>query len=271
MRVAGFCILLFGAALARADVLLLSENHSPALLALAEGVSNALGTPVRQVHSEELVGEDDLVILAGDATVKNWRGKQKSVVVWTRREAIEANISKIQSAIYSEPPVQRQLDLARLLFKDARLALILSDEAPDWVSREIGLLQGDDFTVFAWKPEDSLNRTLKEALAEHDVLLGTLDRGVYNPSTIKNILITAYRQNIPLVGPHQAYIRAGAIATTYSSLADTVKRLVEIIESDVLPPPGYNPYFSVIVNEQVARSLDIVLPADISEITSQLQ
>lgn len=271
MRAAGFFILLFSAVIARADILLLSENHSPALLALTEGLSAALGKPVRQVHAEHQVKEDDLVVLAGDAAVRNWSGKQKNIAVWTKREAIEANESRIQSAVFSEPPLQRQLDLTRLLFPEARVALMVSEEAPVWVTSEINHLQGDDFTVFAKKPEDSLNRVLKETLAEHDVLLGTVDSGIYNPSTIKNILITAYRQNIPLIGPHQAYIRAGSIATTYSSLADTVKRLVEIIEAETLPKPGYNPYFSVTVNEQVARSLDIVLPADTAELTSLLR
>lgn len=271
MRIAGFFILLFSVTLVRAEVLLLSENHSPALLALTEGVAAALGKPVRQVHSQSQIKEKDLVIIAGDGMVRSWNGHQKSIAVWSRREAIEANRGNIQSAVFSEPPLQRQLDLTRLLFPGARVAMMVSDEVPTWVADEISQLQGDDFEVFSNKPEESLNRTLNAALARNDVLLGTLDKGVYNPSTIKNILITAYRQNIPLIGPHQAYIRAGAIATTYSSLADTVKRLVELIEADLLPPPGYNPYFSVTVNEQVARSLDILLPSDTAELTSQLR
>ncbi|MEK9711247.1 MAG: hypothetical protein VW258_01660, partial [Thalassolituus sp.] len=146
------------------------------------------------------------------------------------------------------------------LFPDARVSVLYSEKAPAWLKSEIQALPDEKVARFQMSTDEGLNYALRDAFADSDVLLGVADNGVYSPATIKNILISAYRQNIPLIGPHQAYIRAGAIATTYSSVADTARRLTELLQVPLLSPPASNPYFSVLFNEQVARSLNIRLP-----------
>ena len=90
---------------------------------------------------------------------------------------------------------------------------------------------------------------------------------------IKNILITAYRQNKPLIGPSSAYIKAGALATTYSDIDDVAHRLSEMLltglKKHVWPEADYNPYFKVRYNQQVGRSLNLLLP-DAESLASQL-
>lgn len=269
MRFVGFSVLLFSVAISRADVVVLSEVHSPALQQLVIKLSDALTEPVLYRQNAANLSSDDVVILVGDATVRKWQGSQSSIAIWTSREAILANTQRLSTAIFSEPPLQRQLDLARAVFPDERVSILLSESAPEWLKQEVSVLSGADYTLFEQRGTQSLNQILRQALAEQDVLLGTADPAIFNASTIKNILITAYRQSIPLVGPKQAYIRAGAIVTTYSSLDDTVARLVDMLQSESLPPPAYNPYFSVLKNKQVARSLGITLPAEIGSLLTK--
>ncbi len=269
MRLVGFVVLLLSMAISHADVVVLSEAHSPALQQLVVRLSDALAKPVSLRQEASELSADDIVILAGDGAVTGWRGKQHSIAVWARREAILANVDRLSSGIFSEPPLQRQLDLARAAFPGDQISVLMSDSAPEWLRQEASVLSGENYSLVEKRANQSLNHVLRQALAKHDVILGTADPAVFNASTIKNILITAYRQNIPLVGPHQAYIRAGAIVTTYSSLDDTVARLVDLLSADSLPPPAHNPYFSVLKNEQVARSLDITLPDNIDTLLNK--
>lgn len=271
-------LLLFGQA--HSDVVILAEQRSAVLDKLAKNLSDKIpGRVVHRVFSDLAqagsnnhvkLNDDDVVILAGEAAVRQWRGSQTSIAIWVGRTVIEEQVGKISSAIYSEPPLTRQLALAKYLFPDARISSIYSEQAPDWLVKELKEAQksldseGDAnngrLHLVLQKNNQSLNYALREALSGYDVLLGVADSEIYNPSTVKNILISAYRQNIPLIGPHRAYIRAGAIATTYSTLDDTTRRLAELIIAPLIPSPDYNPYFTVVFNEQVARSLNILLP-----------
>jgi len=260
MRIAGFLILLFSALCSSADVVLLSDARSPALIQLANSLSERLEQPVRQIQNAQEASPEDIVILAGEDAITDWRGTQPSIGIWARRSAIDASLTRISSAIYSEPPLARQLKLAQILFPESSVSLMLSESAPAWLREEIAALPAEGLTIVEKRRDENLNYALRKALSGHDVLLGTPDTEIFNPGTIKNILISAYRQNIPLIGPHQAYLRAGAIVTTFSSLDDTVTRIIEIIRSEELPAPDYNPYFTIGFNEQVARSLDVSLP-----------
>ena len=91
---------------------------------------------------------------------------------------------------------------------------------------------------------------------------------------IENILITAYRHNIPLIGPSNAYINAGALASTYSDLTDVARRLSEILQKGLghndWAKPDYNSYFSVSYNHQVARSLNLNLP-DVDTVVASIK
>lgn len=284
-------LLLFGQA--HSDVVILAEQRSSVLDKLAKNLSTKIAD--RVVHkvfadlnkvgdaesAKAVLSDDDIVILAGEAAVRQWQGSQTSIAIWAGRTVIEERAGNISSAIYSEPPLTRQLALARYLFPDARISSIFSEQAPDWLVNELKEAQksldseegakNGSFDLVLQRNNQSLNYALREALSGHDVLLGVADSEVYNPSTVKNILISAYRQNIPLIGPHRAYIRAGAIATTYSTLDHTTQRLAELIIAPLIPSPSYNPYFTVVFNEQVARSLNILLPVSADAVAQAIR
>ena len=97
---------------------------------------------------------------------------------------------------------------------------------------------------------------------------------VYNRATIKHILLTTYRQGRVLIGPSRAYVRAGALASTYTPIDDFAREAATLIrhwlENGVWPAPRYPEHFNIVVNRQVARSLNILVPkTDILE--SQLR
>ena len=167
--------------------------------------------------------------------------------------------SYVASAVYSEAPLQRQLALAEAIFGEKEVfgALVASDAS--------SLVSADNLRVYPISEYDSLNHALVELLGSSRALIGVYDPELYSAENIKSILITSYRHNRPLIGPTQAYLKAGALASTYSTPDDVVQRLTEIVneglgEAAAFPEADYNPYFSVGFNRQVGRSLNLLLP-----------
>lgn len=64
-----------------------------------------------------------------------------------------------------------------------------------------------------------------------------------------------------MIGYSAAMVRAGVLATTLSSVEDVLTQLEEILReidrSRKVPAPQFSKYYSVDVNQDVARSLDI--------------
>ncbi|WP_236744311.1 hypothetical protein [Marinobacter similis] len=118
--------------------------------------------------------------------------------------------------------------------------------------------------VFVVDNEDDLIPTLVRALGYGDFLLAAPDDAIYNPRTIKHILLTAYRRNKIVIGPSQAYVKAGSLASSYAPFAEMAALGANMIEqyfsAGELPAPSYPQIYRVEVNDQVARSMNIPLP-----------
>ena len=173
----------------------------------------------------------------------------------------------LNTAVFVEPPLYRQFLLAQNLNSNVDdIGLLVQDE-----QQKKNILQAFNEADRARlvlnsieAADGSLNRALHETLKHSNMLLGIYDNRIYNAATIKNILITSYRQNKVLIGPSKAYLKAGSFATTHSDLKHVSKRLAEIIKhhqkNKQWLAPDYNPYFKVLFNRQVARSLNINVP-----------
>ena len=112
--------------------------------------------------------------------------------------------------------------------------------------------------------DKTLYPALRTLLDEAEVLLALPDRLVFNAGTMPNILIAAYRQRVPLVSYSAAHVRAGALLALHTSASDAAEQIAaamrQILSGHGLPPPRLAQGCSVAINQQVARSLDLVLP-----------
>ena len=79
------------------------------------------------------------------------------------------------------------------------------------------------------------------------------------------MLLTAYRRNRIVIGPTQAYVKAGSLASSYAPFPEMVQLASQFLdkyfETGEFPPPSYPEQFRVEINRQVARSLNIPLPS----------
>lgn len=171
------------------------------------------------------------------------------------------------SAIYNDPSLLKQALLGQMILPHtARIALLVRPGEESAYDDFIQSLDRYDLDarVFIVDGNDSLIATLSRALSYGDFLLGLPDEMIFNPRTIKHILLTAYRRNRIVIGPNRAFVGAGSLASTYTPMNvvvdDVVRHVQAFRTSGQLLPPEYPSDFSVDVNYQVARSLNIPVP-----------
>ncbi len=183
-----------------------------------------------------------------------------SQVVRAIQAALPAQQAAAITAVYAEPAPADQLRLAALLYRrPVRLAAILS---PDTAFLKPALAAGGPgrVTVLDAAAGEDINRLLNQ-IAQTDALLALPDSAVYNAENFRNILLSTYRHKQGVIGFSSDMVKAGALATTYSEVEDINAQVEELVTGYVaggeLPAPQFPHYFRTVVNEGVARSLDL--------------
>lgn len=161
------------------------------------------------------------------------------------------------TAVYAEPAPSDQLRLvSRLYRRPVRIAAILGADT-DFLKPT---LEAGGVTVLEASANDDINRLLNQ-IAQAEVLLALPDSAVYNTENFRNILLSTYRHKQGVIGFSGDMVKAGALATTYSEVEDIDAQVADIAAAYVtggeLPPPQFPRYFRTVVNEGVARSLDV--------------
>lgn len=168
------------------------------------------------------------------------------------------------SAVYVDQSWNRQLALIRTtLPASSRIGILLGKDSADMLTGMQAAAKEADFQLNMETVSDDsdLLPALRKLLANSDALLAVPDPAIYNRNNIPSILLTSYRQKIPLLGFSASYVKAGALAAVFSSPAQISQQVAEIIQGlpahAYLPLPQYPRYFTVSVNTQVSRSLSL--------------
>jgi ABC-type uncharacterized transport system substrate-binding protein len=189
----------------------------------------------------------------------------------TGRMRLSADGRHSVSAIYLDQPFERQAHLIRLALPDVRrVGVLLSAEQSGVVSELDSALraQGLGLVYATLTPGERLITPLEAVLTESDVLLALPDPLVFNRNTAQSLFLTSYRYRDPVLGYSHSLTRAGALLSLHSSPAQIGRQAAEWIKNALqggtvrLPPPAYPSYFSVSINDQVARSLGFTLPSE---------
>ncbi len=165
------------------------------------------------------------------------------------------------SLLWSDPPLDRQLRLTRYLLPEAQRVGVLYAQHSHFLLEELRRAakpMGLEIVAQAW-PDLRDSRPLQTLLQNSDVLLGIDDPQLYNSKTAKNLLLSSYARQMPVIGPNAGFVRAGALASTLSNQDDWLAVVDRLLDQ----PPGrwpralYPDHFSVVGNQQVARALGI--------------
>lgn len=182
----------------------------------------------------------------------------------SQTQKIRADYPKFKfTRLDNGPSIARQLSLIKALKPQAgQIGIFYSDISEPLVAQAKQAASKLGMEILATKLDDPLNwdRAALRVLKQSDVVLGVNDESIYNATNIRSILMRLYRANRPLIGPDKPYVRAGAVASTYSGISDTLEATAELLNSkESWPSTVSNQHFRVSVNRQVARSLQISL------------
>ena len=165
------------------------------------------------------------------------------------------------SLLWSDPPLERQLRLIADILPQARRIGVLYGSDSEFLLHDLSQYAaplGLEIVPQRWD-NTSDSRALQTLFRNSHVLLGLDDPQLYNPKTAKNLLLSSYAQQLPLVGPNAGFVKAGSLASTYSDQADWLAVLDRLLDHApaTWPRTLYPDHFKVVGNPQVARSLGI--------------
>ena len=172
-------------------------------------------------------------------------------------------------AIYLDQPLDRQLRLALQVKPEAARVGVLLGPAQRDLERKLraaGASLGLSVIVGLVEDESEVGPAIESVLQSSDLLLALPNPGIFNRRTLFNILLSSYHSRVPVIGFSAAYVKSGALAAVFTPPGDLGREAAETVVDHLLsareglPPARYPDRFTVAINPQVARSLDIKLP-----------
>jgi ABC-type uncharacterized transport system substrate-binding protein len=236
-------------------------------------------------QTSELTEEADLVVAVGQKS-SNLAIKGRVPVLMVllskasfqklRQDELAHRDKKSISAIYFDQPTKRQLNLIEVVFPQAKKVGLMFSTASSDVIELRKAIAGSRLSLVENQltSTDSLHSQLIGVLESSDVLLTLPDAQIYNPSTMRNILLDSYQYKVPLIGISPSYVRAGALCAVFSNPEQLAVQAVSLTQQFVtdktLPEPQYPRDFDVHLNYQVARSMNVRVK-EVAEIVNALR
>ena len=219
----------------------------------------------------------DIVVAFG------WDAYQKARIISKNSPLIGTYISSIQFSMYNDtkhidrdqtvilftdPPIQKQFKLARILFPaKLELGIFLSHNS-EFLRKDIAFVSDSlnvPVSIMSSASSSSFFKDLS-AHANFDAIIAIPDSYIYNRQILRAIFETTYYEGTCIIGFSKGMVNAGALATTYSDSTEVADAIVkEVNQYKIKRRFGNNRYVSgssFLINRDVARSLNIVIPSD---------
>lgn len=176
--------------------------------------------------------------------------------------------TKCQSVLI-EQPVERYYQLFRLVFpRNKTLTIATTSKNPEYLIylKSTAQKYGIQLKIIPIDKNVIITRSLVKRLTKNDVLLALPDPYIYNKNTAKSIILSAYHKNVPIIAYSQAFAKAGALISLYSSLDDIATQTAKLVNNNISNTTNYHSKaFSIEINRSVAASLEIQIK-DIHEL-----
>lgn len=278
------CLLLAGPAFAARVVVVLSSDAAPyqevyqAMRAVLDDSGHELVRVYADALPTALPADARMLVAVGTTAAEALAavpGRTPALAVlvpraWYARigQARLSDGRRAVSAIFLDQPFERQAQLIRLALPDVKkVGVLLSAGQAALVEDIESALRSQKLQMVyvSQDPGERLALSLETVFAESDMLLAVPDPHIFNSNTAQSLFLTSYRFRDPVMGYSRSLTRAGALLSVHSSPAQVGRQAAEWLNGALsgamlrLPAASYPAYFSVSVNEQVARSLGFVL------------
>ncbi|MFT5225086.1 MAG: putative ABC transport system substrate-binding protein [Polaribacter sp.] len=232
------------------------------------------------LQHQTLQASDIIVTLGIDAALKIAKkyGSKNIVSAYItlnqqqRHQALLDN----HSLVLLDQPLSRYLAFTALMVQPRSVGIISSKKLTlDKKQRDTLSEFNLNLQQYEFQKQGNLLTTVRQLLVNNDVHLLLPDGSVYNRNTLKGILLTSYRSRKPVISYSPSHVKAGALASIFSSPSDIGSQLASVIKRLAVkrrqdkPIIEFAQYFSIAVNNRVAHALGIDLP-DEAKLTDKL-
>ena len=238
--------------------------------------SNDLTFDIIDIHSDEFKNlpsdKNNLLIALGiNATRKilERHPKQTSISAYITQDQVHNLPAKSSQhlAVLLDQPLGRYLAFSHSLTKPDSLGLINS-KAIKLSRRQNKLLAKLNLELLQQQPDGprTLLNTIRLLKHQSNALLILPDQKLFNRDTLKGVLLTTYRNRIPVISYSPSHVKSGALGSIYSSPVDIGKHLADLVKRyqkgrlKTDSTPQFARYFSIVTNDRVAHSLGLALP-----------
>lgn len=170
--------------------------------------------------------------------------------------------------LYQEQSIQRQVFLAQQLLPGIRnIGFLTTPDNFAALKDQLNHFQSEtNYEIQTVSDQTSLGKALSYINQNSDLLIALAEPEIYNRSSLRNILLSSYRNNIPLLGLNNAFVNAGCLAAVYTTNEQFAKETAQIIRmisyGQPLPKINYARNFKISVNHKVADSLGLYLKSE---------
>jgi len=164
-------------------------------------------------------------------------------------------------AIVIDQPLHRQVNIAHIVFPSLQKFGLLSSLA-DSESHVDG--RGWSISVNSFNQNLAVAPQIVQTISNRDALVAVPDKEVFTTDRLRTVLLTAYGHAKPVIGYSRAYVRAGALITTFTTPSQVFRQASDIINTYTTEDGSsesrvYDPrYFSITHNPSIAKSLGLV-------------
>ena len=161
------------------------------------------------------------------------------------------------SAIWSGVPLSRQLALIKALMPDVGRIGVMLGPGSAW-TLPLAMPRGPLLDPVLVPGPARLAPLLRRHLPDWDALLLPEDDVLFGPGAAKLVLLTSYRQRVPVFGPDADFVHAGSVASAYLDISDLARATEDWLEAwqscGEWPAQGFAGHYSLAVNDHVAHA-----------------
>jgi putative ABC transport system substrate-binding protein len=229
---------------------------------------------------QKLQAADIIITLGIDAALKiakkyHTRTIVSAYITSNQQKRYQAKLDN-HNLVLLDQPLSRYLAFTALMLRP-RSAGIITSKKLTLNKKQRDTLKTFDLNLqrYEFQKQANLLTMVRQLLKNNDAYLLLPDDNVYNPNTLKGILLTSYRSRKPVISYSPSHVKAGALASIFSSPSDIGSQLASVIRRLTDNPTQTNPFiefaqfFSIAVNSRVAHALGIKLP-DNTKVTDRL-
>jgi putative ABC transport system substrate-binding protein len=185
------------------------------------------------------------------------------------------------AGISLDVPIEEQLAMYKSLLPTLRvLGVIYDPEKTGALVKEAGEVAGKFGLRFLAAPvasQTEVPAALRSLLGKVDALWLLPDDTVVTPESLTFFLLTAFKQNLPVLTISDAFVEAGALASLSADYTDVGRQACQLsreIESGRLPPAQASivppTKVNITINLQTASQLGLVLPPGVVQSASKV-